>query len=113
VRFGDGLLLTGYQIRGGRLTLAWQAQTAPPRDYTTFVHVLDANGAVVAQADGMPARPTSTWEAGDGVVDARPVPLPPTARAVRIGLYELDTGKRLATDQNADFVDLPIPPQGP
>ncbi len=113
VRFGGGLLLTGYQIRGGRLTLAWHVETAPPRDYTTFVHVLDANGAVVAQADGMPTRPTSTWEAGDGVVDQRPISLPPAARTVRVGLYELDTGKRLPTDQSADFVDLPIPPEDP
>ena len=53
---GDPLIaLPGYRLaRDGdilRLTLVWQAAAAPG-DFTRFVHLLDARGAIIAPIDG-------------------------------------------------------------
>ena len=71
--FGDDVpffALPGYRLEqdGGalRLTLIWQAVYAPG-DYIRFVHLLDAAGNIVAQADGAPAGdsyPTGQWQPG-------------------------------------------------
>ena len=55
------------------LTLYWQAARVPDKDYTVFVHVLDAQGRQVAGADSMPQAnryPTSYWDANEIVPDA-------------------------------------------
>jgi hypothetical protein len=77
------------------LTLFWRARTPLPKSYTTLVHVADAAGEVVAQADGLPAggrRPTTSWRPGEVIVDARrldlPPDLPPGDYTVLAGLYD-------------------------
>jgi hypothetical protein len=74
-------------------------------DYTVFVHLLDADGRQVAQADGPPQSgqyPTSWWGAGEVVADRHRLPnevianLPPGSYTLSVGLYNLDTGERLA-----------------
>jgi hypothetical protein len=74
-----------------------------------FVHLLAADGKLLGQADGPPARPLSTWEDGDFVVDERPIALPAGAASIALGLYEPDTGRRLRTLEG-DAVVLPIYP---
>src|SRR6185437_13269025 len=85
------------------VNLAWRALAQPSASYTVFVHLLDANGHLVAQHDGQPldgTYPTTDWDPGDTVYDAVDVSLPPTLPAgtysVEVGLYRLDTGVRLA-----------------
>ncbi len=101
-RVGDGLLLLAARIeqRDGApyLALTWQVTAAPPEDYTIFVHLLDANGLLMGQADGPPlsgAYPTSWWSPGEVVVDTRPLSLPPEADRVTLGLYRLSDKTRL------------------
>jgi hypothetical protein len=72
------------------ITLTWLA--SGPVDGEIFVHVRDAAGNVVAQADG-PALggmvPIWLWQPGDRIRDARYVTLPPDAGpyTVQVGLY--------------------------
>jgi hypothetical protein len=82
--------------------LVWQAQQAPDEDYTVFVHVLDAQGQLVTQADSVPVagfRPTSGWHDGELIVDYHWIELPPTADKsglwLSAGLYVPQTGARI------------------
>src|SRR5215213_9752641 len=79
---GDNLLLT----------LWWQSLAAPGDERSVLMQLLDRNGALVAQADGPPARggrPTSQWQAGETVIDSRQVALPAD---LPIGEYTLIFG---------------------
>jgi hypothetical protein len=63
-----------------------------------FIHVLDGDGQMIGQHDGQPfggEYPTSLWEAGERVRDARAFELPPAAQRLRIGWYDAQTGQRL------------------
>jgi hypothetical protein len=100
---------------GGRLalTLYWQAAMPLSADYTVFVHLDDAAGALRAQSDGSPADgnyPTSLWEPGEVVVDRRtlelPPDLPPGSYRLTVGLYSLENGARLTLPSGADQVEL-------
>ncbi len=110
VQFGDVIALTGFDLPTGKikpgervqLTLLWKSIRPTDRDYTVFVHVLDARGNIVAQADHQPqngAYPTSIWDAGEQVRDDLTVVLPPQTPdgkfTIAIGLYDLSTGQRL------------------
>ncbi len=94
----------GVDVGGGcvRFTAAWEATEPPERDYTWFVHLIDAGGAIVAQQDRAPQgsyRPTSTWQPGDRVRDMLCLPLPDGADVggwhLRIGFVDPATGERL------------------
>lgn len=69
----------------------WAAPTVPPRDYSVFVHLLDAGGQIIAQGDqAAPVygwRPVTTWLAGERVRDVYTLPRRDEAAAVRFGLY--------------------------
>ncbi len=79
--------------------LCWEAERALPVDYTVFVHLLDANGALKTTGDGPPATgafPTSLWQSGDRIVDTHQLPqvvLP--GDAIVVGLYNPVDGIRL------------------
>jgi len=78
-----------------RLTLYWQAAARVERDFTVFVHSLDASGQLGGQADAPPLGnryPTSAWLPGEIVQDIR---LAPAGHAYRVGLYDLTTGDRV------------------
>lgn len=122
-RVGDSFTLLDARIErlegAPHLSLTWQATTVPPEAYTTFVHVLDANGKPIGQADGPALNgdyPTDWWSPGETIVDTRPLALPPEADRVTIGLYRLADGARLPiVDQNGqhvanDEIVLPVQP---
>jgi hypothetical protein len=110
-RFADGIALTGFAapdrpVQPGQtlnVVLAWQADpsvTSRP-DYTVFVHLVDASGALIAQHDDPPASgyaPTSSWRPGQLVYDDHTIVVPPNApaglRLVQVGLYLPSTGQR-------------------
>lgn len=90
--------------RGGWLNvlLSWQTSALLEHDYTVFVHLLDATGALVAQHDGIPSAsyaPTRTWQPGQIIEDRRSVQLPallsPGEYRLFAGLYDPLTGERL------------------
>jgi hypothetical protein len=96
------------------VTLVWQGVDEISIGYHVFVHLVDAAGQIVAQADGVPAgwmRPTTSWLPGEFIVDEHqlslPAELPEGPLALRIGMYDVDSGVRLKTGA-ADFVTLPF-----
>ena len=116
----EGMTLLGWrQERDGALAFDWLASAAPARDYTLFVHLSDASGKVVAQADGPPqggAFPTGLWEAGDRIVDRHVLRDAPAGRwRLTIGWYEPISGQRLPLANGSDELDLgelQVPPAG-
>ncbi len=90
-----------------RLRLTWRCQTPTPVAYKVFVHVFQGE-RLAAQHDGQPVgelRPTTTWRAGDVIVDqlalALPADLAPGDYQLRIGLYDLATQQRLPAQTTA------------
>lgn len=102
---------------GGTLTvmLQWETIQAPLLDYSLFLHLRDANGQIVAQADGYPrngSRPTTSWEAGETIVDVWPIRIPSTVPTgdyqLLVGWYDWRSGDRLALSDGRDAVELPV-----
>ncbi|MFI5268164.1 MAG: hypothetical protein ACHQ7M_12390 [Chloroflexota bacterium] len=112
--FGDGqMALLGAQRTSTGITLRWQALKKPEHDYTVFVHVLDAQGGLVAQQDSPPREgnyPTSLWAAGEVVDDPHPLSFTTQpGQQLEIGLYTFPDLHRLPVDgANTDRVLLPI-----
>ena len=108
---GGSIALVGYDggVIGGPLgrvlplTLYWQAEKPVEGDYTVFVHLWDDEGHFVFGQDG-PLRdggyPTDLWAAGEMVQDERllslPWSLPTGVYQLKVGLYRLQEGERLA-----------------
>jgi hypothetical protein len=112
---GGAIHLVGYTLRsvpvqpGGAfsVSLYWEASAGVPEDYTVFVHLegeasQDGRERIWAQQDGPPhcaEHPTSTWEPGELVTDEHTLVVapgtPPGRYPLRIGLYILQTGRRL------------------
>lgn len=105
VTAGDFGRLRGYELveegpAGAQLVLYWEAMGPAPHDYQVFVHVLDARGEILTQADGPPFRglaPTSLWSPGTIIPDPHRLTIPGgiSPKAVLVGLYRLDTGERV------------------
>lgn len=128
--FGDGpnLTLLGYDLARTtaedrpalRLTLYWRSEAPLPVDYTTFVHLRNPAGQVVAQQDQPPlhgAYPTSLWDPGEIIADEVVLLLPPELPAgqysLAVGLYDFYTGSRLTVPGSADnSLSLPVPEPG-
>jgi 4-amino-4-deoxy-L-arabinose transferase-like glycosyltransferase len=98
-RLGNSVALLGSSLGevaapGGTLDfdLYWRADAVTATQHTVLVHVLDASGAVVAQADGKPERSTSSWRPGEVITDPHtltlPADLPPGDYTVLAGLYD-------------------------
>jgi Protein of unknown function (DUF2723) len=100
------------------LRLIWHALGRQNRNWTVFVHLVDANEQIVAQDDDQPqtgAFPMKQWVAGDWVEDHHALALPagvaPGSYTLRVGLFDPRTGRRVAVfDQQGklvgDYVDL-------
>jgi len=97
--FGGQIDLVAHTIqREGeslRLDLIWQARAIPEQDYTTFVHVINADGRLDNQQDKPPSRPTSRWIIGEYIRDTYIVQPGAEGYTIRIGLYVQDNGLRL------------------
>lgn len=121
--FEEPIRLRAYELAPLRigqtaaLTLYWEATGAPSADYTVFVHLLDANGNLAAQADAPPGSdahagryPTSWWAAGETIRDVHvlhlPADLTPGAFSLRLGLYQPETGERVLLASGADAAEL-------
>jgi hypothetical protein len=120
--FGESIRLLGYDLNsdsvepGGSLalTLHWEAIEEMSESLTTFVHLLDANGVLVAGAgqDKVPLdgqRPTFSWVEGEYLSDtftlALPGDAPPGPYTIEVGWYDASdpTFPRLpATGEGAD-----------
>ncbi|MCB9101971.1 MAG: hypothetical protein H6632_20720 [Anaerolineales bacterium] len=100
------------------LTLAvnWQPMQTLADNLKVFVHLVDANGNVLAQFDGYPQNgsyPTPQWIPGEIIRDAYPILLPdnlPTGPyRVYLGLYDETTFARLPVpDDNEGRIILDV-----
>jgi hypothetical protein len=64
------------------LVLYWRCMERMENDYTVFVHLLDAEGNIMAQGDSPPVQghyPTTMWAVGEMVRDEHPLVGPPEA----------------------------------
>ena len=84
-----------------------------PTSYRVFIHLVNTDGQILAQADGEPAswsRPTTGWVPGEYILDEHSLTLPPTLppnASLRIGLYDPATGQRLQA-VGGEFVVVPL-----
>jgi hypothetical protein len=126
VRFGDIAQLTGIWLaaRGDlHLALVWRSLADHPSvTAKVFVHLVDAKGELIAQADGVPVswtRPFETWHFGEQLLDVYSLSLPAhdlplSDFTLQIGLYNPETGARLGAYDSAgnplpeDKVTLPV-----
>ena len=119
--FGDSIRLASFAVAPAtlhpgevfRLGLKWEAAQALSIRYKVFVHLLDAQGKVIAQRDTEPMAdlaPTTTWKAGETIVDLHGIVLPanvqPQSLRIAVGLYNPDTNERL-TVRDANGALLP------
>jgi hypothetical protein len=105
VSLGSSIRLLGYDSHAQpsqlELRLFWQAQEKMDADYKVFVHVVDANGNLVAQIDRLPGEgqyPTHIWDVNEKIVDVYALPLanvPPGQYTVSVGMYTPESGERL------------------
>jgi len=77
--------------------------------YKVFTHVLDGRSYIVGQRDAEPvggARPTTTWNEGEILADNYGVLVlpatPPGEHQLEIGMYNRETGERLAVSRNGE-----------
>ncbi len=120
--FGGEIRLVGWKaLENGdalEVTLAWQAEKAPPTSYTVFTHLLAPNGGIVTQHDSEPRAgqfPTSTWKPGDRITDSHVLDLkkvPAGSYRLEIGLYSATNGKRLPVGHGDAYVVGPISVRG-
>ncbi|NLF00677.1 MAG: hypothetical protein GX601_06830 [Anaerolineales bacterium] len=90
----EGALIDGDE-REVQVALWWRVRQPLGGAYTVFVHLLDAEGQLVAAGDGPPragAMPTDYWRAGDVIVDRHRIPLaaplPSGTYYVGVGFYD-------------------------
>ncbi len=122
VELGGLVALRGYGLydaraRPGdivRLALYWEALAPLEKDYTVFVHLLDAAGSPRTQQDGPPGggyRPTTSWAVGEEIADHRglllPEDIPAGTYQLAIGLYDGATGERLPVEQVPGTLEVP------
>jgi hypothetical protein len=132
-QFSQGIALQGYTIESGaqgetgtpnkgpfKITLYWTLRSRPDivqasaeHSYTVFVQLLDRDGKLVSQHDGVPGNgqlPTTAWISDDLVVDPHILPSPTGAQdgpfTLIVGLYDSETIQRLTTIDGADYVKL-------
>jgi 4-amino-4-deoxy-L-arabinose transferase-like glycosyltransferase len=111
VRLGGKWAITGVAAepatlmpgQSARVKVAWRALAPDSVDYSVFVHLENAQGLVIAQADTMPGAgslPTSQWQPGQERVESYDITVPGTAYAPDkgrwvVGMYDPRTGERL------------------
>jgi len=107
--FRDAVSLVGFglsrELQPGEtlpVDLCWQATASSSADYTVFVHLLNEEGHLVAQADGQPLGGRyllSIWEPGESVPDRHLIQLPADVSSgsyrLQVGFYDWMTGVRL------------------
>ena len=123
VRFGDEMQLVGYTVGPAvigqplSVTLCWRALTAMDTSFVTFVHLLDADGALRSQNDAVPgqgAYPTTGWLPGEYLCSEQQLLLPADLASgnytIKVGVYDPGFEQRLpavaAGAAVGDAVDL-------
>jgi hypothetical protein len=117
--FANEASLLAYDVireaSGASVALTWRAESVMGKDYTIFVHLLDAQNQMLAQSDGQPVAglyPTHAWDPGEIIYDVHRVTMNADVLArldhIAIGLYTLDDGKRLPISTGADAASFAV-----
>ncbi|MCB9150057.1 MAG: hypothetical protein H6641_14975 [Caldilineaceae bacterium] len=124
--FDAGMALLGYHFppnatadQPQQITLVWRVLEPPgeirQRDFTAFNHILNEQGDMAGQVDGL-ATLSRDWWPGDVLIQPYAVTLAAGNYTWRVGLYSRVDGGRAAVLDDGDAVDLPgliIKSQGP
>jgi 4-amino-4-deoxy-L-arabinose transferase-like glycosyltransferase len=87
----------------------WRVLLEPEGERRFFLHVLDEEGELVAQHDGLDA-PAQGWQVGDLLVQAHQLPVSALEdMQLRLGVYDPQDGRRLIAGDGRDFVELNLP----
>jgi hypothetical protein len=91
----------------------WLPLSQPQTDYHLFLQLFTTDGILVAQHDSPPNggyTPTSTWQAGQQILDRHALALPPDLAPdnyrLIAGLYNPATERRLPINTVNDFIEL-------
>jgi hypothetical protein len=128
IRFAESIALIGYDINDDyqaeesaspmpALVLYWKSLIPVDKNLVVFLHMVDTNGNVIAQADAPPTNntyPTSWWAPGEVIADRHSLPNLSEIVTVRLGLYQLDSGQRLPVVDSTlpyqdDAVEIRLP----
>jgi hypothetical protein len=114
VEIAEQVRLWGYDVARKEdtleLTLYWQAEKPLEQNYHVFVHVGMADQPPLAEAGGVPGgwtRPTTSWRAGEFIVDEYAVSLsgvPAGEYDLLVGFYDPETGQRPETVVNGEVI---------
>jgi hypothetical protein len=92
----DGLAdLLSARMDGDTLILDWRATAQATRNYTIFVHGLDAQGNMATQKDRPFDYSAVYWDKGELFEQRIDVPNLSQARTVQVGVYDPDTLQRV------------------
>jgi len=118
--FGNSFTLLGYRLLDQRTTpaepltlfLAWRVETQPDRDYSFFVHLVDATGRVIGQSDR--TLPTTRYKPGDVIVErffVVPLPnVPPGDYSLFTGIYSVEGGSIVPLADRIEVATATIQP---
>lgn len=94
------------------IEVVWNSSRQIERPLTIFIHLLDEQGQLVSQYDGMPLAgtwPTTCWQQDQSFADTYELQLQadlqPGAYQVNIGFYWLPSGERLPLRQPPDRIN--------
>jgi hypothetical protein len=119
LRWQEGVELTAIKLPAGPLApgdtlplyFTWQASQTISRDLTFFIHLVDAEGNIIAQQDRRPLGgrwPTPAWRPGDVLYDGYQLELPdnlaPGQYGLRLGFYDAAGRLPLAEDNNDNWL---------
>ncbi len=122
VNFANAITLIGYDFTPqSKITLYWKSLAPADEDYNLFIHLLDTEGNVIAQADAPPtnnAYPTSWWSPGETIADIHLLPEATNAARIRLGFYSLASTQRLPITESTlpgrdNSVEIELPSLGP
>lgn len=94
------------------VSLSWEAATPPPENYTSFVHVIAADGSLLAGQDRQPLggfRPTAAWQPGEIIADRFAFALTAeqlNGARIEVGWYSWPSLERLPLDGGGDSATL-------
>jgi hypothetical protein len=94
------------------IEVLWQVTAPPKRDYTAFVHLLNEEGEILAQADTLlidqDEITSSNWPVGYLVRQQYQAITQQAPVEIRLGLYDLESLERLPLINGGDSVTVPV-----
>ena len=107
---GYTLAVTCFQSDGTNpcvIVTYWRVLQPPPDNRRIFLHVVDKEGSVIADGDGLGA-PPAFWRRGDIFLQKHEIPSESMvgSDAMRLGIYDPQSGRRLLTNASEQFVIL-------